>query len=242
MKEVSTEHYHEKKQSYSINEESAIVLKGITTPQTQGEKAYTLIQRLTAIDLLRAVKRLLSYRAIENITGLPSSVLCRYVQGSTIPSIIHAERITERLLRKDIATRIVKALLLTYRRIKSPDPYLIKYVATYFMYKLLGKYISLIVTETTNIVLLIGYELSSRIGAHLLQVPDIRHRRLSKRATIALLLTDINATTVAEVMRDLAQNINKVIALLGLTMSERPLGLPSRIEIHVILSKEENIK
>lgn len=242
MKEVSTEPHREKERLYPINEEFTAVLKNITTPQTQGEKVYTLMQRLTAIDLLRAVKKLLSYRAIESITGVPSSVLCRYVQGSTIPSTTHAEKITEKLLKKNIAMKIVKALLLTYRRLKSPDPYLIKYIATYFMYRLLGKYISLIVTETTNIILLIGYELSSRIGAHLLQIPDIRHRRLGKKATIALLLTDINASIVAEIMRDLAQNINKVIALLGLTMSERPLGLPSRIEIHVILSKEENIK
>ena len=185
------------------------------------------------------MKKLLSYRAIESITQLPSSVLCRYVQGSTIPSTVHAEKIIEKLLRRDIAAKIVRALLLTYRRVKSPDPYLIKYIATYFMYKLLGKYISLVVTETTNMALLIGYELSSRIGAHLLQAPDVKHRRLSKRATIALLLVDINATTVAEVMRDLAQNVNKVIALLGLTMSEKPLGLPPKIEVHVVLSKEE---
>jgi len=67
----------------------------------------------------------------------------------------------------------------------------------------------------------------------------VKHRSLRKRATIALLLVDINATTVAEVMRDLAQNVNKVIALLGLTMSEKPLGLPPKIEVHVVLSKEE---
>ena len=49
-----------------------------------------------------------------------------------------------------------------------------------------------------------------------------------------VVMTDVNAESVANVMRDLGQNIGKVVALLGIQMSEKPLGIPPRIEVHVL--------
>ncbi|MEM4914124.1 MAG: phosphoribosyltransferase, partial [Desulfurococcaceae archaeon] len=60
-------------------------------------KADKMKLRLLSSEVLRHLKPVLSYRDISLITGLPESVLCRYVKGSIIPSFEQAVKILARI-------------------------------------------------------------------------------------------------------------------------------------------------
>jgi len=52
-----------------------------------------LRRRLLAVELLRRLKAKYSYRRLSQVTGIPSSMLCRYVKGQSVPSLEQAEAI-----------------------------------------------------------------------------------------------------------------------------------------------------
>ncbi len=52
-----------------------------------------LRRRLLAVELLRRFKAKYPYRRLSEVTGIPSSMLCRYVKGQSVPSLEQAEAI-----------------------------------------------------------------------------------------------------------------------------------------------------
>ncbi len=67
-------------------------------------------KRLSAIEILSALKRSRRYSELESIFGLPTSVLCRYITRRVLPSLDRAERIIrlfkERFLIEEVNQRI----------------------------------------------------------------------------------------------------------------------------------------
>jgi len=57
--------------------------------------------RLFTVDFLRMVKQTMTYAALERLTGLPTSVLNRYVKGQVIPLKKRAEELL-RVLRRSL--------------------------------------------------------------------------------------------------------------------------------------------
>jgi len=57
------------------------------------EKYDSLKFRIMTIERLRLLKRIYSYRELAKITGIPETVLCRYVKGAVIPSLDQASKI-----------------------------------------------------------------------------------------------------------------------------------------------------
>ncbi|BCS92002.1 Hypoxanthine/guanine phosphoribosyltransferase [Metallosphaera sp. J1] len=51
-----------------------------------GSKDKDLRDRLLAVDLLRELKNRYTYKELSKLLGLQESLLCRYVNGSTVPS------------------------------------------------------------------------------------------------------------------------------------------------------------
>ncbi|HIQ03007.1 MAG TPA: helix-turn-helix domain-containing protein, partial [Desulfurococcales archaeon] len=57
------------------------------------DKFENLKFRLMVVERLRLLKRMYSYKELSKVTGVPETVLCRYVKGSILPSLEQAERI-----------------------------------------------------------------------------------------------------------------------------------------------------
>lgn len=64
--------------------------------------------RLASVDLLRGVKREVSYKEISSILGIKESLLCRYVSGNTIPSQSQSRYIIQKLLSSNLFKKILK--------------------------------------------------------------------------------------------------------------------------------------
>ncbi len=129
--------------------------------------------RLQAVELLRLLKRSLSYRELSTITGISESVLCRYVKGQTVPGLEHAIKILESIRDKFnisglLASRI-KSLSDGYIDISGiiSDPILLKLAAHYAVVKLAGRRVTKILTPEAN-----GIPFATLI-ASLLEVPLI---------------------------------------------------------------------
>ncbi len=133
--------------------------------------------RLHAIELLRLLKRNLSYRELSQITGISESVLCRYVKGQTVPSLEHAVRIVrsirERFSISGLLASRIKSLNDGYIDISgiTSDPVLLKLAAHYAVAKLAGRRITKILTPEAN-----GIPFATLI-ASLLEVPLVVARR-----------------------------------------------------------------
>ena len=74
-------------------------------------KYISLNLRLNVVEILNSLKEVYSYKELENITGIPSSVLCRYVQGSIIPSIDNAERLWKILMGKKFIKQTINRFI-----------------------------------------------------------------------------------------------------------------------------------
>lgn len=133
-------------------------------------KADRMKLRLLASEALRLVKPVMSYRDLYELTGLPESVLCRYVKGSIIPSFDHAVKILARTalsldlsyLLKDLVEREKSPIIDLLRVLK--DPYIARLLSIMIMLELVDKQISKIVA-TAEAVLPIATMLSIEFGA-----------------------------------------------------------------------------
>ena len=112
--------------------------------------------RLNVVDMLRLLKKIYSYRELSAMTGVPESVLCRYVRGSTVPSLQQAQNIMEKLeknvdIRKIISSRIDR-LVEGYVDVSNiiGDPHLLRLMAHYVALKLAGRRVTKILVPETN--------------------------------------------------------------------------------------------
>ncbi len=133
--------------------------------------------RLDVVTLLRLLKRMYSYRELSMMTGVPESVLCRYVRGQTIPSLEQAVEIKRRLeeavdIRRVIAGR-VEHLFEGYVDLTGVigDPVLLRLIAHYIALKLAGRRVTKVLAPETN-----GVPLATLI-AETLEVPLVIAKR-----------------------------------------------------------------
>ncbi|MEM4562248.1 MAG: phosphoribosyltransferase family protein [Desulfurococcaceae archaeon] len=152
-------------------------------------KADKMKLRLLSSEVLRHLKPVLSYRDISLITGLPESVLCRYVKGSIIPSFEQAVKILARIslsidlgvILKDLVEREKSPVIDLLRVLK--DPYIIRLLSIIIMLELVDKTITKVVA-TAEAVLPIATELSMEFRAPVLLVkrksyPGVQYYNIS---------------------------------------------------------------
>ncbi|QKQ99844.1 phosphoribosyltransferase [Metallosphaera tengchongensis] len=68
-------------------------------------KDRDLRDRLLATDLLRELKASYTYKELSKILGLQESLLCRYVNGTTVPSEQQARDLIEKIKQKNFITK-----------------------------------------------------------------------------------------------------------------------------------------
>jgi len=123
-----------------------------------GTKADRLKLRLLARDVLRLLKPVMSYRDLYSLTGLPESVLCRYVRGSILPSFEQAVKLLAKVTLSIDLNYLLKELV---EQEKSPvidllrvlkDPYISKLLAIIVMLELVGREITKIVATAEAVL------------------------------------------------------------------------------------------
>ncbi|MEM3220792.1 MAG: phosphoribosyltransferase family protein [Saccharolobus sp.] len=67
----------------------------------QQEKEREIRLRLFSIDLLRELKSIYTYKNLSEIFNIQESLICRYVNGRTVPSERHALEIINRIRSRD---------------------------------------------------------------------------------------------------------------------------------------------
>lgn len=116
------------------------------------EKYDSLKFRLMTVERLRMLKKLYSYRELSRITGVPDTILCRYVKGAVIPSIDQAEKIWKALDKAlDIKVVLRRNMNITsdgYIDLSSiiSDPLIIEYIAHKAYSVFAGKRVTKILT------------------------------------------------------------------------------------------------
>jgi len=71
------------------------------------QKDKELRLRLTVVDLLKELKNSFTYKELSKIFNIQESLLCRYVNGSTIPSELHAKEILDKLKSREFLTKFL---------------------------------------------------------------------------------------------------------------------------------------
>jgi len=71
------------------------------------QKDKNLRLRLTVIDLLKELKNSFTYKELSKIFNIQESLLCRYVNGSTIPSELHAKEILDKIKSREFLTKFL---------------------------------------------------------------------------------------------------------------------------------------
>ncbi|BFH73318.1 phosphoribosyltransferase family protein [Sulfurisphaera javensis] len=71
------------------------------------QKDKDLRLRLTVVDLLKELKNSFTYKELSKIFNIQESLLCRYVNGATIPSEVHAKEILDKLKSKEFLTKFL---------------------------------------------------------------------------------------------------------------------------------------
>lgn len=67
-----------------------------------------------SVKLLRAARAFFQLTDLSKITGLPSPMLSRYINGSTLPSEGNAKKIVDSLLSREVITSIVAKAIKVY--------------------------------------------------------------------------------------------------------------------------------
>lgn len=124
------------------------------------EKYDVLKFRLMTVERLRLLKKIYSYRELSRITGVPETVLCRYVRGAVIPSLEYADKIWKTLDRNlNIKTVLRKMLNITPEGFIDitpilEDPLLVDYI-TFSAYSIFaGRRVTKILTTATESMVL----------------------------------------------------------------------------------------
>jgi len=77
-------------------------------------KDVELRERLFVIDILRELKNVYTYRQLSSLFNIQESLLCRYVNGITIPSEIQYNNIINKIKNKEFLTNFVKERIRIY--------------------------------------------------------------------------------------------------------------------------------
>ncbi|MEM0001089.1 MAG: phosphoribosyltransferase family protein [Desulfurococcaceae archaeon] len=189
-------------------------------------KADKVKMRLLASEVLRLVKPVLSYRDLYELTGLPESVLCRYVKGSIIPGFDHAVRILAKTalsldlgyLLKDLVEREKSPIIDLLRVLK--DPYIARLLSIMIMLDLVDKQITKIVA-TAEAVLPIATMLSTEFGA-----PIVLVKRKSYPGVQYYSITVMKGPKDIEILyldRDLITRKDKVLILADVVYTGKTL-------------------
>lgn len=121
-------------------------------------KADKTKMRLMAGEMLRLLKSELSYRDLFEITGIPESVLCRYVRGSIIPSPEQASYILAKIalsidlshLLRDLVEKERSPIIDLLRVLK--DPYVARLLSLMITLELTGKTITKVVSTAEAVL------------------------------------------------------------------------------------------
>ncbi len=142
-------------------------------------KYHMLKQRLLASEALRLAKKFYTYRELSRITGLPESVLSRYIMGHTIPSIDQAQRIWSAIKRaidpKRVVVDRIKELggLIDLSPILS-DPLYLRMISIYFYEKFSSDNITKIIVPEAS-----GISLATALSM-VFEVPMVIARRMKE--------------------------------------------------------------
>jgi adenine/guanine phosphoribosyltransferase-like PRPP-binding protein len=77
-------------------------------------KDVELRERLFIIDILRELKNVYTYRQLSSLFNIQESLLCRYVNGITIPSEIQYNNIINKIKNKEFLTNFIKERIRIY--------------------------------------------------------------------------------------------------------------------------------
>lgn len=139
------------------------------------EKYDVLRFRLMTVERLRLVKKMYSYRELSRMTGVPETVLCRYVRGAVIPSVEQADKIWKALDEKlNVKTIISRGMNITPEGYVdlSPiltDPLMIDYISFVAYSLFAGKRVTKVLTTATESMVL-GAALAMKFQVPLLIV------------------------------------------------------------------------
>jgi len=114
--------------------------------------------RLLANEMLRLLKPGLSYKVLTGLTGIPESVLCRYVRGNIIPSYEQAVRMLAKIslsidldyLLKELVEQEKSNIIDLSRVLK--DPYVIRILDIVLLLRLGGKSITKILATAEAVL------------------------------------------------------------------------------------------
>lgn len=125
--------------------------------------------RILANDVLRLLKPNLPYKILNELTGIPESVLCRYVRGNIIPSFEQATNILARIVLSIDLDYLLKKLveeersnIIDLSRVLK-DPYIVKLLSIIISLKLIGSEITKIIATAEAVMPLatvLGIELN----------------------------------------------------------------------------------
>lgn len=138
-------------------------------------KADRTKMRLMASEVLRLLKPNLSYKDLYEITGIPESVLCRYVRGSIIPGFEQAAFILSKIslsidlsyLLRDLVEKEKSPIIDLLRVLK--DPYVARLLSIILILELTGKEVTKIIA-TAEAVLPLATMLSLEFNAPIVLV------------------------------------------------------------------------
>lgn len=108
--------------------------------------------------LLRAVKEFVSLTEISRETKIPVSMLSRYANGTTLPSLATAKKLLDYLLSKEVTTSIVAKAIRVYNGFYNisgviMDPRLLELVAEYVTRRFGGRFTRVLTPEAGGISL-----------------------------------------------------------------------------------------
>jgi purine operon repressor len=67
-----------------------------------------LRERLLVVDLLRELKNIYTYKQLSSLLGIQESLLCRYVNGVTVPSEVQYNNIINKVKNKEFLLSFIK--------------------------------------------------------------------------------------------------------------------------------------
>ena len=74
-------------------------------------KITSLQLRLTAVNIIRDLKSIYTYKELSRILGIPESLLCRYASGSTVPSDPNSHLIIEKVTNGNLIREVLESLI-----------------------------------------------------------------------------------------------------------------------------------
>jgi len=95
--------------------------------------------QVTAVELLRALKKFCKYRELEELLGIPASLLAKYVKGSIVPSYERALKLMKLIAEESLERKILNKVLVKdeygFINIRDAlgDPYIIRLLTYRFM-------------------------------------------------------------------------------------------------------------